>query len=670
MILLVIVLVSISCTFAALFFMNYSRGTETENGVSGTARIFYDGNPGDKQQKQNRNDTRSLDWILHHSTPETPMTEDKSVVVIPKLFPRKQTENDKDKMSPDDQAKVLAGLDVTRDSLTFTRVSLESVADALRSRRKTSVLNIIRTASRISEIMSFVPAVALVNLIFTIYQPSQLQVIKEQFDIVNNQLNKISFQIQDIKYELRSLRSFIEYNTWKTTFTKLEWDIQNGEAKLKEMQDRLAREEDMSLRLKIKTTFIHYFENADIQGAAMNVHKVTALDSASRKNLFELYVKERDCDMVELSKLMIAIRHLMTSAARQSFVYEILKYGKFEYAREKANIFFHLLYDIRRQYLRQVWYCVQNIKENAKEVVKHVISTNADKGISKERISKQIHKRLSNLSPWHNWAVVFYTQAANVTINFSIYAHTSSTCSGHRKVSMEYFDEEDQFLLLPKLNENNDTNILLSWQDINDESQGCKNADNSNTFIALELCPSCSTDVMTASSQIINGNDCMDYLSDIVLAKLPDRDQMEHCRSDISKTLSQRSYSFIAAGFSSSVNQCSAPNVCNNRGVCRHIPGTSSHICLCEEYYEGENCEEYHDPTVDKMFNESIFSFLENTITDIEHTNSNSWGAWTPWSSCSKTCGGGERTRQRRMPQGTTMNETNVCSTHECCHPR
>ncbi|XP_071100584.1 sushi, von Willebrand factor type A, EGF and pentraxin domain-containing protein 1-like [Haliotis cracherodii] len=138
------------------------------------------------------------------------------------------------------------------------------------------------------------------------------------------------------------------------------------------------------------------------------------------------------------------------------------------------------------------------------------------------------------------------------------------------------------------------------------------------------------------------------------------------------------------------------PSVCDDTDECEASPcvhGTctdelNTHTCDCEEGYRGDNCESNED--------NCEFHMCENGATCIDGVRNytcscttgfsgkfcsdavvnGGWGEWGQWSECSKSCGGGERTRDRRCDSPTPYNggtpcdgeriETGTCSKTSC----
>ncbi|XP_067660545.1 sushi, von Willebrand factor type A, EGF and pentraxin domain-containing protein 1-like [Haliotis asinina] len=94
---------------------------------------------------------------------------------------------------------------------------------------------------------------------------------------------------------------------------------------------------------------------------------------------------------------------------------------------------------------------------------------------------------------------------------------------------------------------------------------------------------------------------------------------------------------------------CVVDNKCQHDALCENIKGGIN--CTCNDDYKGQYCE-----------------------ISIVHGN---WSTWTPWSSCSVTCGGGVRSRSRRCdnpapepdlgkPCEGPAKDTDVCNENSC----
>ncbi|XP_067655947.1 sushi, von Willebrand factor type A, EGF and pentraxin domain-containing protein 1-like [Haliotis asinina] len=118
-------------------------------------------------------------------------------------------------------------------------------------------------------------------------------------------------------------------------------------------------------------------------------------------------------------------------------------------------------------------------------------------------------------------------------------------------------------------------------------------------------------------------------------------------------------------------------------GTC--TDGLNTHFCDCEEGYTGDNC----DSDVD----DCQFTMCENGATCKDRVRNytcvctpgftgqfcndaivnGGWGEWSQWSECSKSCGGGRRTRDRRCDSPTPYNGGTPCegepSETERCSP-
>lgn len=477
-----------------------------------------------------------------------------------------------------------SALSTIDDAATVLKEESEALQEVKSPNGVEKVMKVARRIGKALEVCTLVSGVA--SFILSFFLPSDLDKIMEQFQEVNQKLDGISLQIESLRGELKSS---IEFNTWMTTYIVWELDILNGEAKLSQTHNRLLKETDQTQKLKIMEEYVNYFENQDIEGKAMNIHKLTALESTTtRKNLFELLVAHKGCDVTELSRLMMIVKDLMTSAAKQTVTYQLLKHANLQYGRDKTSEFLDHLYAIRLQYDHQVWYCMRNFKESARREAQKVTESNM--AASKDKLSKAVQERLSQSMPWYQWGVVFHLQAPSVTTDIS------TNCKG-----ITVTLDKGQFFTLKKLGGRDDTNLLVVWQDADDRSHGgCHDAADAYTLVSYQPCSDCGKGGTAGTDNMVTGARCGSVLHDILLKERLKCDKVIGDRplksSDIKKMIKDDSISFVAAVFSNTRNPCTQRDICNSHGICRHIPDTSKHLCLCHKYYEGNNCEEYHNP--------------------------------------------------------------------------
>ncbi|XP_069945044.1 SE-cephalotoxin-like [Cherax quadricarinatus] len=419
-----------------------------------------------------------------------------------------------------EQAKVSVSFGFAKDNINEASSVLREIQDSLKNLKKFGqLLKVLKFTEQFTKYLGPIAAVALsiFSVVSTFLMPSQLDIIQEEFKRVNAMLNRIDSQLNSIRFELKTS---VEFNTWITSYIDWELDIRNGENKLTETKSRLANLDNEVEKLKVMEDYINYVENQDIEGKAKKIHQLTGIqNTVTKQNLFSLWMQKKSCDVFELSRLMIIIGDLMTSAAKQTMAYQFLKSQNINYVREKMVMFSDQLHDIRHQYQLHVWNCYKNFKLYAeKEIRKMVQEQNV-------RSSEVLRERLSDYMPWYEWTVAMYTDDVPNSIR---------TMCG--KISLDLFTSKNQLIRMENLGDNNESTVLVVWQDSYDGSRTCK------SFEGLS------------------------------------RDQ----------------------------DPCSSSNVCSNHGICNNIPYTSSHMCICDKYFEGDSCETYNNPAISHSITDTV----------------------------------------------------------------
>ena len=486
-------------------------------------------------------------------------------------------------ISPGTQAKIGVSIETANVFLAEAKGHLQSQADSLKALKKLGVRRkayefrkYTKLVGKVSAMLSAVSGFAAIfSVVSTFFMPSQLEVIQENFDKVNKKLDGLSTQMNSVKNELKSS---IEFNSWITAYVDWELDIRHGDDKLNEMKNRLRNTDNERDRLKLFETYVNHFEAQNIDGKSDKVYHLTALESTTTKNLFQLFREEKGCDIFQLSQFMSVIQITMTSAATQSAIYEFLKHGEIDYVQKRIMLYYKKLYEIRHRFDSEIWYCYRDYKATMDSEVTKIVMDN--KQSSQETLTYKLHERLSGLMPWYGWAVVAYNKDEP--------SSTNSECFNAKG--------SHQYTIFNKVANTDNKNFIVVWQDIDDRSNGCRDLEDAQVFISFQYCSGCNSDAVRASDNIITGKECMDYYKTITL----------ECISPLQEE--KPNTSFIAASFSSSQNPCETSNMCNSHGICKHIPSTRNALCLCNEYYEGDKCEKFINPATGNKIIEMLSS--------------------------------------------------------------
>ncbi|KAK4295722.1 hypothetical protein Pmani_031733 [Petrolisthes manimaculis] len=400
------------------------------------------------------------------------------------------------------------------------------------------------------------------------------------------------------------LKSSIEFNTWFTTYIDWELTIRNGEEKLGETQDRLLEEGDESERLKLLENYVDYYEQTDIEGTTRNIYQVSGVqESSTTRNLFDLYSTENGCDVVELTRLYLTIREIVSSGAKQSVIYQFLKSANVDYAREKLEEFNGWLYDIRRKYQLNVWYCKRDSITNAKKETKKIVLSHGG-DVVKEALSELIYDKVVQLFPWYKWAVIMY-ETAPITVEV--------TMVGSRHTYTNRVDvpsKGDQFLLLTETQlKQTGINVALGWVDgEEDVLQSCRDIPDTKNFLPFKFCEDCVSSSLKTSNIMISGLMCPSHLRSVIWQTYAECLQ-PGCAYDVASDITRGKYSFLAYGSEEIRSPCDSLTVCSGQGKCYHVPDSSSHMCVCYTNYEGENCETYNDPVSSQAIEDMVASF-------------------------------------------------------------
>ena len=201
-------------------------------------------------------------------------------------------------VSPETQAKIEVSINTVDFVVTKAKENLQMRENSLKTLMKQDVpgkaAKLAKYSKLVGDISLLLSAVSGFAVCFSIAAtfilPSELEVIQENFDKVNNKLDGLSTQMNRVKDELKTS---IQFNSWLTTYINWEFDIRNGDDMLNDMGKKLRDMTNKGRRLNLLKKYVKYFENQDINGKANKIYEVTARESITTKNLFQLFREKK-----------------------------------------------------------------------------------------------------------------------------------------------------------------------------------------------------------------------------------------------------------------------------------------------------------------------------------------------------------------------------------------
>lgn len=304
-----------------------------------------------------------------------------------------------------------------------------------------------------------------------------------------------------------------------------------------------------------------------------NIFKLTAVeDKVTTKNLFKLYAQANKCAVDELAQLLLTLNSIATSVARQMQVYYFIKNHDQNWVSNEMTKYFKRVYEIRRQYDWQVWYCHRDTPANAKTIVRRVMH---ESHLTGSDLTYTLHQNLSRLYPVYKWAVVQYQEVGNIKL-----------C----QKTME--SRGEQYFTVSTKNQN----ILVVYKDHNETHHDCSYIRDLSTFIPFAFYSGCDEGNPQATQYLLNGKLCKEVLSlefHRLFGNCKYPNSLYVSQAIVNAEVARRRLSFLAAGVKHNDPCLQGQILCGGRGECQHIPHTNKHMCICDPFYEGQECSNY-----------------------------------------------------------------------------
>lgn len=518
--------------------------------------------------------------------PEIPLEEqDPNGNLYPKVSTKKPQGEVSLNLTSGDVAKRIVSLQLSADILDAAPDDLlralgngvntgyNKVLKELEPSTRSMVKKFVNSVRRFSKFLpTLVKALGAVSSIFgflsVLLYPSVEDILKEEFNTVNQKLDALSSKLDDVREELESN---IRFHSWFETYNEYKNTIKNGEKKLQRTVSRVRDAAEVRDKLKWARHFLHYYETHDIEGTMDNIFRLTATRSTpTRPNLFQLYARQYKCDVKGLSQLMTVIMSLVFSGTKLMFAHSLFKSNNLNHAEEQVEETYAQLYKVRQQYEDNVLFCFNTAIARARHHTRDIMMHNPK--LTGAPLTSKIKQEISELVPWYSWAVVQFSELKPISLN----RDDCPLKSRGNRVFTEVRDERQ---------------VLVMWED--QENQQCHNADSANTFVSFQLCDGCNSTVLEASESILSGNRCPDYLtSTATTARIP-------CGNVNLPSKGKDKYSFLAGGFNSGQDACLAhgDDPCGGHGSCHSVPYSDEYMCFCYPQFWGENCEIWFNPS-------------------------------------------------------------------------
>eukprot|EP00062_Callorhinchus_milii_P022809 gi/632980979/ref/XP_007907337.1/ PREDICTED: SE-cephalotoxin-like [Callorhinchus milii] len=413
--------------------------------------------------------------------------------------------------------------------------------------KQTKLLKFASGLGNVLSVLNVFGAVA--SFIFSFLLPSDLEIINKRFDEVNRKLDSISNKLTQME---TSIKTSIAFHTFLTTYIQWEYAIRNGAEKLQAIREEMGKTRDERKQMILALDYVTYYNDNQLEASTLNMYRITVTaNSATNRNLFDLFIEEHSCDINELSGLMIILKGLMLSAAQQTLTYHYFK-GNDALAKSSHERVINYLFEMRQEFEKRVYYCKEHSIENARKEVEKILT--AINTPLPDIVVSVISQRLTRLYPWYAWAVAEFKEIGDKI------CHSHLERKGSNYFLVQNYGEHQK-------------NIIVAWQDVN-EHLSCTDVSHVRTLVPYQRCAKCSDEHVKASEDILTQKRCPDKMK----CQLP-----HYIKLPV--------WDWLGVHVEAQRDLCSQPMACNGHGGCNLIPHTNQFMCICHPMYEGETCE-------------------------------------------------------------------------------
>ncbi len=458
-------------------------------------------------------------------------------------------------------------------SLTEAKTRLEIANDILNMPSSASTISVVAQAMRVYS--NLIGAFStFTTLLFRVAVPSQQDILTSEFTKAHKKL-EATFNKNVLFHD--ELKSSVEFNAWHTVYSRFDFAIGNGDQKLQEVIQEMLETTDSEKR-KLAEEYIEYYDDNRIDGTLRDIYGITGDgEDAATRNFIDVFINERGCKEDALGNLTMIFINLVVSGINQEATYLLFK-GRGDAIRSSIERAETRLHNIYERYSYNLWCCRRDIVLNAKKLVKKIMDGNED--ATPEQLSVAIRNQLSEMSNLYSWEVVFYEEFPNVGLTLAIESRGQT-----------YFNIKDRGT------GNNKRSVLIVWQDAKVTLVSCDISD-AETLVFFRLCDGCNANASATSGDMMSRKTCPNEMEGIIDKMLSfERESV----SEVSLRIRERvvdDYDFIAAQPNAPFNPCHRGDDCRGHGRCKHIPFTRDRMCICDERYLGENCQEYVNTTL------------------------------------------------------------------------
>ena len=545
-------------------------------------------------------------------------------------------------LDPGQQAKVSTALDsaqfVLNEVNEHYKSEMKAIKDALKVSEEMESVELLQKQLKLAKIASVVSkalkavqaAAAIASFIFTFFMPSQLDVItdliNERFKEVNAKLDRLDEKLDEVEQAIKANTAF---NTFLSVWITWEYTSKNGAKKLSEIRVAMGTKTRRIDKVRLAEEYVNYYENNNLDGNLLDLYRMAALpETVTQRNIFDRFIAEYGCDIPKLAELMILVKNIMSSAAQQKMTYYFLK-GDEVRATEGFKDVQKYFFEIRRAFDDRVWNCrrksVDDAKKDADEILKEM------KDSSQESIVQAIFDELKFKYPYYTWTVA----AAQ---NEHPYLR-GLDWRGTTYLKVQDSSDSDKV-----------KDFLIVYEDTK-SSSNCIEITEARTVLVFKRCEGCNSDYISAADNVLTKERCgtstLEKLVDIPhevgrsseqvkkaedsrkfvsCSKCADRNNDDCTQYAYDKCVQlvkqeiQR-WDFIASAVNSIPDVCTS-GTCNGHGLCKQIPSTKTHQCICEKQYGGESCENRveFDDTIEKKISElrETFNVVNGVPTAVD----------------------------------------------------